>query len=690
MMQKASSLRHQGVTHSIKKPKRQSNPLEKNKRKSAELIINSAAFITDSGPINIGSHVTVSWHGTTYKAVVKSLLPGKVKVHYIGWRVAHDEWIVHSQSSSRRNQEALTATVLVTPVETPALAPIANIINSPQRRSHRLSTKMSDSEKINNSMEKEDSTKLKRDSKVIDAKLDDEIERFNREVAALSDDQSNEDDDDDNNDDTGNEQDSEEDEMPEYEKMRRKNIMEREMMMQEIAELKSQVKVAMSPAVTTTRNNAYSKRGLAAEKREKEVLPRRKSARIAGGKVPEIERFAPELAPPKERQTKTLSMNTHSIKESFHHIDDETKTQLANDFVLEFSKNIQSAEPAGGETLSDPGYAQRLTRLQIIEEQVAKVVPDRIFSAAIHPTPHKVLASVGGKWGGLGLWDIEDTQSQEHGVYLFHPHTKPVISMAWDRFNDKSLVTTSYDGTCRIFDIEKLEHRVLYGDQDFIDNGGYLTSYAQIDAHSFLVAKGKAGCVGLVDTRTDNKSTVQEFQLFDRTTVRCIDVHPTNNNLLLAAWRTCCIFDIRNKGTGRLMDPICTLEGHGKTQSSASFSPLSGNKVITISFDDKLRLFDTSKLTGQIFGKATSHNNNTGRWLTSFKACWHPKHDDIVFTGSMDKPRKMEAWRAGTSLTRLTEMRGEDLGSICSIIAVHPTLDVVIGGNSSGRVHAFK
>ena len=42
-------------------------------------------------------------------------------------------------------------------------------------------------------------------------------------------------------------------------------------------------------------------------------------------------------------------------------------------------------------------------------------------------------------------------------------------------------------------------------------------------------------------------------------------------------------------------------------------------QVATLSWDDKLRLFDTSVMKGQMTGNAVKHNNNTGRWLTPFK-----------------------------------------------------------------------
>ena len=42
-----------------------------------------------------------------------------------------------------------------------------------------------------------------------------------------------------------------------------------------------------------------------------------------------------------------------------------------------------------------------LASLKITPERVAKVVPDRIFSLAIHPTNSKLLIAAGGKWGNF-------------------------------------------------------------------------------------------------------------------------------------------------------------------------------------------------------------------------------------------------------------------------------------------------
>ena len=51
--------------------------------------------------------------------------------------------------------------------------------------------------------------------------------------------------------------------------------------------------------------------------------------------------------------------------------------------------------------------------MKITADQVAKVVPQRIFSLAVHPTESKILAFVGDKWGRLGLWDVVSISAKE-------------------------------------------------------------------------------------------------------------------------------------------------------------------------------------------------------------------------------------------------------------------------------------
>merc|ERR1711892_1314816 len=81
----------------------------------------------------------------------------------------------------------------------------------------------------------------------------------------------------------------------EYEKIRLRNIREREALFNElnISEANSELKHLLN--ITTKNKQGPSKRGIASIKKEKEILQPRKSSRLRGGKVAEIDRYVPEL-----------------------------------------------------------------------------------------------------------------------------------------------------------------------------------------------------------------------------------------------------------------------------------------------------------------------------------------------------------------------------------------------------------
>ena len=168
-----------------------------------------------------------------------------------------------------------------------------------------------------------------------------------------------------------------------------------------------------------------------------------------------------------------------------------------------------------------------------------------------------------------------------------------------------------------------------------------------------------------------------------------VSVHPLQNQYFVSpsSKGECGIYDTR-MAKKKMLTPVTTLMGHTRAISSALFSPQSGNKVVTVSYDNKIRLFDTSNLEEKTKKPILSinHNNQTGRWLTTFKAEWHPMFEDVFFVGSMSQPRQIDVYDVkGNHFA----MKGEDLGSVCSIVKVHPTQDIIVGGNSSGRVHVF-
>jgi WD repeat-containing protein 76 len=137
----------------------------------------------------------------------------------------------------------------------------------------------------------------------------------------------------------------------------------------------------------------------------------------------------------------------------------------------------------------------------------------------------------------------------------------------------------------------------------------------------------------------------------------------------------------------------------GYSISSSYFSP-SGHALLTTSFADRIDLMDnfhlmtstnttTSKPAKNKFTKSIPHNNQTGRWLSTFMASWHDT-EDVFVVGSLSKPRCIEVFNGKGKLMRA--IQGEALSSVMSRCAFHASSQelIVIGGNSSGRVAVIK
>lgn len=56
--------------------------------------------------------------------------------------------------------------------------------------------------------------------------------------------------------------------------------------------------------------------------------------------------------------------------------------------------------------MSEHRYISALKTLKIREDDVVKVVKDRVFSAAFHPCSSSLLLAAGDKWGKVGLWNM--------------------------------------------------------------------------------------------------------------------------------------------------------------------------------------------------------------------------------------------------------------------------------------------
>uniref|UniRef100_A0A8D0L192 WD repeat-containing protein 76 n=1 Tax=Sphenodon punctatus TaxID=8508 RepID=A0A8D0L192_SPHPU len=321
-------------------------------------------------------------------------------------------------------------------------------------------------------------------------------------------------------------------------------------------------------------------------------------------------------------------------------------------------------------------YKAGLNDMVLHEEAVRKVVKNRIYSLAIHPSESRTLVAAGDKSGGIGLWDLDCPS--EAGLCVFMPHSQPVSCMYFSPFHPAHLLSLSHDGTVRCGDVTRAVFEEVFRSEEYSFSS---FDFLAADASTLLVGAWD-GDVAVVDRRTPGTGCELSADMNSRTT-RTVHVHPVNRQYFVAAGAgNVCVYDVRRlKRSGN--KPVSSLLGHAKSVASAYFSPVTGSRVVTTT-QSLTPLF----CSPMAFSPLNRHNNNTGRWLTRFRAVWDPKQEDCFVVCSMARPRQIEVFQATGK--RVHSFLNEDfLGSVCSINVMHPTKNVLAGGNSSGRLHVF-
>ncbi|NXU45301.1 WDR76 protein, partial [Drymodes brunneopygia] len=325
-------------------------------------------------------------------------------------------------------------------------------------------------------------------------------------------------------------------------------------------------------------------------------------------------------------------------------------------------------------------YQESLSSMVLSEENIRKVVKARVCSMAIHPSESTILVAAGDKWGHLGLWNV--SCGTEEGAHTFIPHSFQVNCMHFSPCNPAQLLSLSND-TLRCGDVT----RAVFDEICRSEENFSCFDFLEENACSALVGQWD-GAVAVVDRRSPGASSELSVDIGFRRT-RTVHVHPVNKQYFLAAGSTdVCVFDVRYlKAKGN--KPLSSLPGHTKSVASAYFSPVTGSRVVTVCADDKLRIFNSKNMQVPLIFKKQSnkiktHKNSQPKpgW-----AIWDPKQEHCFLVGSMAQPRQIQVFQDTGEL--LHSFTGDFLSSVCSINVVHPSQNILVGGNSSGRLHVF-
>ncbi|XP_076922907.1 uncharacterized protein LOC143584851 isoform X2 [Bidens hawaiensis] len=270
-----------------------------------------------------------------------------------------------------------------------------------------------------------------------------------------------------------------------------------------------------------------------------------------------------------------------------------------------------------------------LDSMELVPENVARVVPNRILSVKFLPSPDLRMVVVGNKFGNLGFWNVDSENEEDgggggDGIYMYHPHPSPVSAILIQPFSLNKIITSCYGGLVRSLDVEKQTFDLVYSSEDAI-----FSMFQKHDDVSNLYLGEGHGVVSIWDQRSAMSSF--SWDLHD-SRINTIDFNPENTNMMATSSSdgTACIWDLRKVGKSKPSSlRVITRE---RAVHSAYFSP-SGDRLATTSLDDKIGVLSGANYEDEFM---ITHNNQTGRWLSSFKSVWG-WDDSYLFVGNMKR-----------------------------------------------------
>ncbi|CEJ01601.1 hypothetical protein RMCBS344292_15624 [Rhizopus microsporus] len=444
--------------------------------------------------------------------------------------------------------------------------------------------------------------------------------------------------------------------LSEYEKKRLENIKANEELLKTLDIPTLGIKRRKIETKTTTSNK---KKSPAAKKEPQQ--PTRVSARLRG-KSPEknVEETRTEREGPK---------TIESLDEQEH---EKLLTLMKRALIPNIEPTIKTEDD-----VNDKALADQLKELKIKHDwTTVKVTPNRINGCAFHPSNAKLLGCAIDVEGYLGFWDIEgQDEDGEPVVYNYRPHTRTATDIKFDPFDQTKLITSSYDGLVKIFDMNKAEFETLdLGSDHFpitsfdIQQDGQLIWFSTSDGEVACVDKRKGGNPKIYTLREKK--------------IGCIHINPIHQDLLAAGSndRTTTVWDKRKLKK----DPLQSFD-HGYAVTSCYWSP-NGDILATTSYDDYIRLFELSKDKKELNLKsAIPHNNHTGRARWNYNKYHGLEHQHFVI-GNMGQTVDIYSGMNGKELIQLYDE--DHITAIPSVIQFHPsTADpTLLTGNASGRM----
>ncbi|XP_071701354.1 uncharacterized protein [Rutidosis leptorrhynchoides] len=338
--------------------------------------------------------------------------------------------------------------------------------------------------------------------------------------------------------------------------------------------------------------------------------------------------------------------------------------------ILSVCKRSQVEEDDGGDCVKKSRVRASidLDSMELAEENIARVVPNRILSVKFFPSEDMRMVVVGNKYGDLGFWNVDSDNEDGDGIYMYHPHSAPVSSIVIHPFSLNKIITSCYDGQVRSLDIEKETFGLPYTTENAI----FSMSQRFDDVNSLYLGEGQ-GVVRIWDERSGKLSFSRDLH---ELRINTIDFNSNNLNMMVTSSsdQTACIWDLRKLFKSKF-EPVKVIT-RNRAVHSAYFSP-SGSLIATTSIDDKIGVLSGANYEDEFM---VNHNNQTGRWLSSFKGVWG-WDDSYIFVGNMKRGVDVISTEKKIIVTTL---ESPNMSAIPCRFDAHPLKPGVLAGATSG------
>ena len=274
------------------------------------------------------------------------------------------------------------------------------------------------------------------------------------------------------------------------------------------------------------------------------------------------------------------------------------------------------------------------------EPKQITITPERIYTMGMHPSTTKPLVFAGDKVGNLGIWDVFGTLEDEDGdalplVTSYKMHSRTISQFLFSPVDATKLYTSSYDTTIRVLDLPTGVATEVYFPPDESDTDALLSSVQIQSNGNILMFANFHGQVGKLDLREPVKGRKTTLYQLHEKKIGGLSIFPGQEEIIATCSldRTLKIWDLR-----KITDKIPAFCGEYTSKNSISSAEFNrqGDLVAT-SYDDTLALFTTLVNTStppatDLGTLATSdrvlHNNQTGRYVSVFKAHWHERPEN--------------------------------------------------------------